>query len=166
MKLALLVVDVQKQFFREDPVVEKSLNRAVDYIKATIQLFRKQDLPIVFIQHSDEDEGPVPGTEGFELPDEFEVLPTDLRITKTYGNAFNKTSLEEDLRALGVDTVIITGYCAEFCVLSTYRGAQNIDLTPILLIGALASGEPKNIRFVESISQVISFGALRKFMTA
>jgi nicotinamidase-related amidase len=65
-----------------------------------------------------------------------------------------------------VDTVIITGYCAEFCVLSTYRGAQNIDLTPILLIGALASGEPKNIRFVESISQVISFGALRKFMTA
>jgi nicotinamidase-related amidase len=49
------------------------------------------------------------------------ILDSDVHIHKTYGNAFNKTSLEDELRKLGVDTVIITGFCAEYCVLSTYR---------------------------------------------
>jgi len=166
MKPALLVIDVQKQFFKEGPDTAKSLDSAVYYISSAIHLFREQKLPIVFIQHKDEEEGLVPGTEGFDLPDAFEVLPGDLRITKTYGNAFIKTGLAEQLSALGVDTVILAGYCAEYCVLSSYRGAEDIDLNPILLLGSLASGVKENIRFVESISQVVSFGALTAFIKA
>ena len=71
---------------------------------------------------------------------------------------------EDDLRKLGVDTVIITGFCAEFCVLAAYRGAEDRDLTPILLRGALASATPENIRFVENISSIISYGALKKVL--
>jgi nicotinamidase-related amidase len=83
---------------------------------------------------------------------------------QSLGNAFNKTPLEAELRALGVDTAIITGYCAEYCVLSTYRGAKDLDLTPIILCGSLASDIPENIVFVESISDVISYGALKKVL--
>jgi hypothetical protein len=61
-------------------------------------------------------------------------------------------------RKLGVDTAIITGSCAEYCGLSTYRGAKDLDLTPILLRGSLASANPENIRFVESVSDIISYG--------
>jgi nicotinamidase-related amidase len=61
-----------------------------------------------------------------------------------------------------VDTVIVTGFCAEHCVLSTYRGAQDHDLMPIILRGAIASDKLENIRFVESISEIISFRALKK----
>jgi nicotinamidase-related amidase len=89
------------------------------------------------------------------------VLATDLHIHKTYSNALIKTSLETELRQRGVDTVIVTGYCAEACVLSTSRRAEDRDLTPILLRGAVASGEAANVRFVESIEDVISFGALK-----
>jgi nicotinamidase-related amidase len=92
------------------------------------------------------------------------VLPSDLHIHKTYGNSFNKTPLGEKLREAGVDTVILTGYCAEYCVLSTYRGAKDIDLTPIILRGSIAGGEPENIRFVENINELISFGALAKVL--
>lgn len=166
MKPALLVIDVQKKFFKNSPDTAQSLNKAIEYIRFAIQLFREQKLPIVFIQHMDEEDGLIPGTEGFDLPDAFEVLPGDLRITKTYGNSFNKTGLTEQLSALGVDTVILSEYCAEYCVLSTYRGAKDIDLNPILLVGALASGVKENIRLVESISQVISIGALEAFVRA
>jgi len=93
-----------------------------------------------------------------------DILPSDLHIEKTYGNSFNKTPLEERLRDLGVDTVIVTGFCAEYCVLSTYRGAQDLDLTPIVLRGSLASGNLENIKFVESISEIFSFGALEKVL--
>jgi nicotinamidase-related amidase len=98
------------------------------------------------------------------LPDQLNSLDSDIHIHKTYGNAFNKTPLENEVRKLGVDTVIITGFCAEYCVLSTYRGAKDLDLTPILLRGSLASGIPENIKFVESVSDIISYGALKKVL--
>jgi hypothetical protein len=49
-------------------------------------------------------------------------------------------------------------------VLSTYRGAQDLDLTPIVLRGSLASSVPENIKFVESVSDIVSYGSLRKIL--
>ena len=164
MKPALLVVDVQKEFFKFSPATAQSLDDAIEYINAAIALFREKHLPVICVQHVDEEEKLVPGEEGFELPEALDVLPSDLHIHKTYGNSFNKTPLEDELRERGVDTVIVTGFCAEYCVLSTYRGAQDLDLTPIILRGSLASGAPKNIKFVESISDVVSYGALKKIL--
>jgi len=164
MKPALLVIDVQKKFFEFSPTTAQSLNDAIEYINAAIALFREKHLPVICIQHMDAEEKLVPGEEGFGLPDELNILPSDLQIHKTYGNSFNKTPLENELRELGVDTVIITGFCAEYCVLSTYRGAQDLDLTPIILRGSLASGIPENIKFVESISDIVSYGTLKKIL--
>lgn len=166
MKPALLVIDVQKEFFKDDPETTRSLNNAVEYINEAVKLFRSQKLPIVYVQHMEEESGLVPGAEGFELPEAFDVQPTDIRITKTYGNAFNKTGLADQLKALGVDTLILTGYCAEWCVLSTYRGAIDLDLNPTLLLGSIASGSAENLRFVEKISHVISWGTLDPFIKA
>jgi nicotinamidase-related amidase len=164
MNPALLVVDVQKAFFRIDPATTQSLDSAIEYINAAIALFRDRGLPVICVQHMDKAENLVPGEDGFDLPDKLNILSSDLHIHKTYGNSFNKTPLEEELRKLGVDTVVITGFCAEYCVLSTYRGAQDLDLTPIILRGALASGIPENIKFVESISDIISYGVLEKML--
>jgi nicotinamidase-related amidase len=164
MKPALLVIDIQKAFFGTNPVTTQSLESAIEYVNAAIALFREKRLPVISVQDVDEEENVVPGVEGFELPDSLNILDSDIHIHKTYGNAFNKTPLADELRALGVDTVIITGYCAEYCVLSTYRGAKDLDLTPILLRGSLASDIPENIRFVESINDVISYGALKRVL--
>ena len=164
MKPALLVVDVQKIFFARDPVTKQSLEMAVEEINAAIALFREKHLPVICVQHMDEDGGLTPGEDGFDLPEGLNVLDSDLHIRKKYGNSFNKTPLEEELRRLDVDTVIITGFCAEYCVLSTCRGAKDLDLTPILLRDSLASGVPENIRFVENISDVISYGALKRIL--
>ena len=164
MKPALLVIDVQKAFFTISPVMTQSLNDAIEYINAAIALFREKGLPVISIQHLDEDENLVPGEEGFDLPEALDILTTDLHIHKTYGNSFNQTPLADELRQLGVDTVIITGFCAEYCVLSTARGAEDLDLTPIVLRGSLASGVLENIKFVESISNIVSYGVLKKIV--
>jgi len=137
MHPALLVIDVQKAFFEINPATTQSLNAAIEYINAAIDLFREKDLPVICIQHSDENDGLVPGFAGFDLPEALKVLPTDLHIIKTYGNAFNKTPLLEELRA------------------------QGVDLKAIILRGSLASVTPEHIAFVEAVNEVISFGALR-----
>ena len=164
MKPALLVIDVQKEFYKSNAQTAQSLKDAVEYINAAIALFRAKNLPIFCIQHMNEKEKLVPGEDGFELPEALNILPSDVRIHKTYGNAFTKTSLQQKLHELDVDTVIISGYCAEYCVLSTCRGAVDLDLTPILLRGSLASDSAENIKFVESINDMISYGALKKVL--
>jgi nicotinamidase-related amidase len=164
MKLALLVIDVQKQFFNTDDFTTQSLNNAIEYINAAIALFRAKNLPVICIQHIEQEDNLVPGQEGFDTPEHMQVLPSDFHVHKTYGNAFNKTPLADKLHELGVDTLILTGFCAEFCVLSTYRGAQDQDFHPILLRNSLASGSAENIRFVENVNDLISYGALKKLL--
>ena len=164
MKPALLVIDVQKAYFALSPATAQSLHDAIEYINAAIALFRARGLPVIAVQQVDEEDGVVPGQEGFDLPAELQVLPTDLHIHKMYGSAFARTGLAEELRRMKVDTVILTGFCAEQCVLSTCRGAEEYDLTAILLRGSLASGSAENIRFVESINDMISYGALKKLV--
>jgi nicotinamidase-related amidase len=164
VKAALLVIDVQKEFFEFSPTTAQSLRDAIEYINAAIELFRKKELPVICAQHVDEERDLVPGQEGFDLHDELDILPSDPRIHKTYSNSFNKTPLEDELRERGVDTVIVTGFAAEYCVLSTYRGAQDLDLKPVILRGSLASHSLENIRFVESISDIVSYGALEKIL--
>ena len=39
MKPALLVIDVQKEFFKFSPTTAQSLNDAIEYINAAIALF-------------------------------------------------------------------------------------------------------------------------------
>jgi nicotinamidase-related amidase len=164
MKPALLIIDVQNKFFKINQACSDSLNSAIEYINASIALFRTKGYPIFIIQHKDEKEGLLPDTPDFALPKTLNVESRDPRVTKTYGNSFNKTPLATQLQELGVDTVIITGFCAEYCILSTYRGAQDQDLKPIILRNAIASDNAEHIAFVEGISETITYGALKTLL--
>lgn len=161
MRAALLVIDMQKHYAFACEEKKKIALSVVPCINSVIELFRSKELPIICIQHMDKEEGVVPGTDKFENIEQLGIAANDIHIIKTYGNAFNKTNLAETLQALDVDTVILTGYCAEYCVLSTYRGAEDMDLLPIIVRNAIASGNMEHIRFVENINEVISLGALK-----
>jgi len=160
MKMCLMIIDVQKAYHQGESAA--SMDAACEYINAIIPAFRAKRLPILWVQHLDEDDGAAPGKPGFDFVDALKPESGDLRIVKRYGNSFNKTECAAILKEQGVDTVVITGYCAEHCVLSTYRGALDLDLTPVILKNAIASGNRENKLFVESISNVISYGILRK----
>ena len=164
MKPALLIIDVQNAFFSLNQACSDSLKSAIEYISAAVELFRKKKLPMIVIQHKAKAEDLVPGKKGFDVPESIKLAPEDIRIVKTYGNSFAKTGLAEKLGELQVVTVIVTGFCAQYCVLSMYRGAQALDFTPIILKGSLASDNSENIRFVEEISEIISYGALKKML--
>lgn len=164
MKPALLVIDVQNRFFEMNQACAESLESALEYINAAIELFREKNLPVAVIQHKSKDDEVVPGSPGFDVHKSVKTAPQDIRIVKTYSNSFTKTELAKKLSAMDVDTVIVTGFCAEYCVLSTYRGAQDLDFTAIMLKGALASDNAEHIRFVEEITEIISYGALKTLL--
>ena len=162
MKPALLVIDVQKAYFNKTST--EPLEDAIEYINAAIDIFRAKELPVVAILHMDKQNGHIPGSEGFDFPDSVKTKPEDLHIHKEYSNAFAHTPLAEELNKMGVDTIVITGYLAEGCVLATYKGAPEHGFVPIILRNSIASPNGENARFVENISNLISYGALAKFL--
>ncbi|MEE4193994.1 MAG: isochorismatase family protein [Anaerolineae bacterium] len=163
MKPALLVIDIQKDFYQEDEVSAKLLQSAVDYLNYIIPLFREKGYPVICIQHMVKAHGFVPGHSGFDIPDDLPIEEGDIRIYKEYSNSFNKTELKQKLEELSVDTVFITGYSALHCVLATYRGAQDLDLKPIFIRGAISGGTPEEVKMAEQVGDIISYGALRAF---
>ena len=164
MKWALLIIDLQKAYQNRH---NKDYMRDVsEYINAVIPLFRKRNLPIVWVQHKDEADGAIPGKEAFDYIDELRPDAADYRIAKEYNNSFNKTELRNILQKNSVDTILITGYSAEYCVLSTYKGAQDLDITPVMLKNGICSDEKQNAEFVEKICNIISYGVIYKLLTS
>ena len=157
-----MVIDMQKEFYVGQ--TKDQMDRATEYINAVIPMFEEKGLPIIWVQDKDEGEGVVPGTPGFEFIDSLKPKSDAIRIHKTYGNSFNKTDVDRILKENGVDTVVMTGFCAEFCVLSTYRGAKDLDYFPVILKNGIASTQESNKEFVENISETITYGVLEKLL--
>lgn len=159
MRLALMIIDMQTAFY--EGKTKESMDAAVKYIEAAVEMFRNKNLPIIWVQDKDE---VVPGDAGFEIINQLKPQESDYRIIKEYGNSFNKTECSKIMKDERIDTLILTGYCAEYCVLSTYRGALDLDIVPIVFRGSIASGVRENIRFVESISDIVSYNVLKKMV--
>ena len=162
MKPALLIIDLQKAFHKD--IAARTMDEAVMVINRAIPLFRESGLPVIWIQHIDEYDGALPGKPAFDFIEGLAEGKDELHIHKTYNNSFNKTALADQLAAAGIDTVVLAGYCAEFCVIATYWGAKNLDLQPFVLRGGIASDIARNIGFVEELTATRGLAELEELM--
>ncbi len=159
MKAALVVLDVQNAVFGDDNTNLDACEQALTIINSAIALFREHHLPIVFVQHTSSHLAA--GTHPWELYRGLDFHPTDPRICKTQMNAFWQTELDAQFKALGVDAVIVTGFFAEYCVLTTTRGAIERGYTSRILRGGIGTIDNARTQFVYDISDVISFDELK-----
>jgi nicotinamidase-related amidase len=79
------------------------------------------------------------GTQGAEVLDDLKPVPTDIVLPKRRFSAFFKTDLDQTLRMLGVDTVVVTGVTTEVCVLMTVMDGLSHDFSVIILEDCSAS---------------------------
>jgi nicotinamidase-related amidase len=91
----------------------------------------------------------------------------DIIVRKTRVGAFSTTDLDEQLRAAGVDTVILAGLSTSGVVLSTVRDGADRDYRVIVLADACADPQPGVHEFLtETIfprqAQVITTDELAK----
>ncbi len=153
-----MIIDMQKAYY-SGPTVSQ-MDAAAEYINYIIPKFEEKGLPVVWVYNLDEEDGAVPGNAAFEFIDELKPAESHIKIHKTYGNSFNKTDCDAILKEHGIDTIIMTGFCAEYCVLSTYRGAKDLDYFPVILKNGIASAKDANKEFVENISETLTAGVL------
>lgn len=158
-KAALLVVDMQNGFMMDGighsvcPVAREivpNINRLAESVRSSGGV-------VVWIQNAAteqtlqswsirvEMDGPqrtlkrlesmTPGSKGYELWASLASQPGDLFVQKTRFSAFiqGSSNLEAELRARGIDTVIVTGTVTNICCESTARDAMMRNFRTIMV---------------------------------
>ena len=114
---ALLVIDVQ------NGVVAEALERdgVVANIGALVEKARQEQIPVVWVQHSDEQLER--GSDNWRIVPELTPADGEPLVEKHYGDAFEDTNLETVLSGLGVGRLVVAGAQTDACVRSTLHGA-------------------------------------------
>ncbi len=163
MKPALLVIDMQKKYQDASPGAKNSMHKAVEYIEFAIELFGKKNLPVFHVLQEADDPAAPKGEDFWEL-DAIAVKNRNDAVLKEKNSGFVGTDLGARLTAAGADCVVITGFAAEYCVLSTTRDAADHGWKPILLEGAIAGIDETKIPFVLDINDHVTATALETLL--
>jgi nicotinamidase-related amidase len=137
---ALLVVDMQVGF--DDPAWGARNNPMAEAnVAAVIAAWRAAAAPVIHVHH--DSTGPSGllrrGTRGNAPKPEAEPLETETVYRKSVNSAFIGTSLEADLRRLGIEALAIVGLTTNHCISTTARMAGNLGFTTFVLADATAT---------------------------
>ncbi|RZU29577.1 nicotinamidase-related amidase [Streptomyces sp. BK022] len=127
---ALLVIDVQNGVMADahdrDPVIAR--------IGSLINKARTADVPVVWIQHSDED---MPqNSASWEYVPELKRHEDEPLVHKNYGDSFEATNLESVLDELKVGRLVVAGAQTDICIRSTLHGAITRGYDAVLVTDA------------------------------
>lgn len=128
MKRALLVIDVQMEYFTgKMPVTHPQ--GSFENILTAMGGAAAHGIPVILVQHS----APQPdsatfrrGSREWEIHEQVLAMPHDRIIEKSLPGSFTGTGLDELLRGMGVDTVVIAGYMTQMCCDTTARQALHL----------------------------------------
>jgi nicotinamidase-related amidase len=139
---ALISIDVQQGF--DDPGWGRRNNPDAErHIAALLAAWRAGNRPVFHVQHHSTSPGGRfrPGTPGVAHKPAAAPMPGEPVISKTVNSAFIGTDLELQLRAAGIDTLVIVGLTADHCVSTTTRMAGNLGFTAWIVADATACFE-------------------------
>lgn len=122
---ALVVIDVQ------NGVVATAHERdaVVANIRSLVDRARSEQVPVVWVQHSDEQLAE--GSEEWQYVPELEIADGEPVVAKQYGDSFEATNLEAVLAERGVGRLVVAGAQTDQCIRSTLHGAftRGYDVT-------------------------------------
>ncbi|MGQ0697125.1 MAG: cysteine hydrolase family protein [Panacagrimonas sp.] len=125
MKRALIVIDVQKEYF-DGALPISGRNDSLGNIRRVMDAAGKNGIPRIVVQHT----MPTPdlpifqrGTPAWDLHADIAARPHELMIEKNLPGSFTNTGLEKWLRENDVDTLVVSGYMTHMCCDTTAREA-------------------------------------------
>src|SRR3954453_16766131 len=117
MSKALVIVDIQRDYFPGGNMPLHEPEAAAAKAGQVLEAFRAAGEPVVHIQHlSPAGDGFLEeGTDGAEIMAPVTPLDGEPLIQKRFPNAFRETDLEQRLRDLSVDEVVVAGMMTSMC---------------------------------------------------
>ncbi len=137
---ALLVLDVQAGFDHPD-WGRRNNPEAEAKVAALLAVWRAAGAPVIHAHHdSPADDGLLRSDgPGHAVKPDAQPLPGEPVYNKRVNSAFIGTSLEADLRAMGVSSVVVVGLTTNHCVSTTARMAGNLGFDTFIASDATAT---------------------------
>jgi nicotinamidase-related amidase len=129
MTTALLLIDIQNDYFPGGRMALERMDEAAGNARALLEAFRARELPVIHVRHLSVRPGAaffVPGTPGADINPLVAPAAGEKIIEKNFPNSFRNTSLADELRAGGIDGVVIAGAMSHMCVDATVRAAFDL----------------------------------------
>ena len=129
MPRGLLIIDIQRDYFPGGafPLVEPEA--AAEAARRALDHFRAEGEPIVHVRHVwDAPDAPFfkKGTAGTEIHPLVAPADGETVIEKDEANSFLGTTLEEKLRAEGIDELVVAVMMSSMCVDATVRAGADL----------------------------------------
>lgn len=144
MTRALVIVDIQNDYFPGGALPLSGSVEAGQKASEVLAHFRKTEQPIVHIQHIQQDSDAsffVAGSVGVEIHELVRPLDSETHFVKHTPNAFSGTELLQHLRDLNVDDLVVVGMMTHMCIDSTVRAAFDYGFSVDLVGEACATYE-------------------------
>lgn len=127
MKDALLIIDVQNDYFPQGRWELHKANEVLANVKELLAYYRKNNLPVYHVQHIAPEGAPFfeVGTSGVEIHSEVSPFEGEKLIQKNYPSSFLKTNLREELEKDGITNLTVCGMMTHMCIDTTVRAAQD-----------------------------------------
>ena len=151
MKEALLLIDIQNDYFPGGKMELVSMEEAAKKAGELLKAFRTAGKPVFFIKHvSTRSDATffVPGTQGTDIHSSVSPLPDETIIEKHFPNSFLQTDLLSVLKESEVTDLIICGAMSHMCIDTTVRAAKELGFKCTLIADACAT---RNLKFGEEI---------------
>jgi len=130
-RTALLVIDVQRGLFeRATPIYHPE--EVLANINILVGRAHQAGVPVIYVQHANENTL-VRDSNRWQLHPAIQPLEEERILHKRHPNAFEETPLDQELRARGVQQLIITGMLTHGCVRATYIGAHQLGYEVVLV---------------------------------
>jgi nicotinamidase-related amidase len=142
MKKALLIVDIQNDYFPGGRMQLEGSEAASLRAGALLAAFRDRRLPVFHIQHVSVRPGAtffLPGTEGVKIHANVAPAGNEPVVQKHFPNAFRETSLLDSLRQGGIQELFIAGMMTHLCIDATTRAAADLGFKCFLAHDACAT---------------------------
>lgn len=142
MKTALLLVDIQNDYFPNGKMELRNADEASEYAKRILQHFRETNQPIFHIQHVSIQENAtffLPNTEGVHIHEKVRPFQQETVILKHFPNSFRETPLLKELQNLQIEQVVICGMMTHMCIDATVRAAFDFGFTCTVVHDACAT---------------------------
>ncbi|MBE0612440.1 MAG: cysteine hydrolase [Burkholderiales bacterium] len=142
MKPALIVIDIQNDYFPGGKMELEGSAQAGAQAAKLLDAFRKKGLPLVHVQHLSTRPGAgffVPDTEGANIHSCVAPLSGETVVQKNFPNSFRGTPLLEILRGSDIDHLVIAGMMTHMCVDATTRAAFDLGFSCSLAHDACAT---------------------------
>lgn len=126
MKTALLIIDVQRDYFPKGKMELTGSLEASLKIRALLEHFRKTGKPVVHVQHISIRPGAtffLPETPGIEFHENVTPKQGEKIFVKYFPNSFRETGLGDYLKENQISKLVITGMMTHMCVDTTVRAA-------------------------------------------